>query len=110
MPDAKLRLREQVRQVMRFKQFSLRAEEDYWNWIRQFIVFHGKRHPREMGKSEIKSFMSHLTMAKKVAVATQNQALNAMVFLYREVLHHPFDRLGPVDRSCRMPRVPTAGP
>jgi hypothetical protein len=49
IPDSKLRLREQLRQVMRFKQLSLRTEETYWNWIRQFILFHGKRHPRDMG-------------------------------------------------------------
>jgi len=107
VPDPKLRLREQLRQVMRFKQFSLRTEEAYWNWIRQFILFHGKRHPREMGKPEIEAFLSHLTTAKNVAVATQNQALNALIFLYREVLHQPFDKLGPVERPRRLPRVPT---
>src|SRR5271165_2051991 len=89
IPNPKLRLREQLGEVMRFKQFSPRTEEAYWVWIRQFILFHGKRHPREMGKAEVEAFLSHLTTVKKVAASTQNQALNALVFLYREVLHHP---------------------
>ena len=106
MPNPKLRLREQVREVMRFKQFSRRTDEAYWIYIRQFILFHGKRHPREMGKPEIEAFLSHLTTAKNVAVSTQNQALNALVFLYREVLHLPFDQLGTVERPLRRPKVP----
>ena len=106
VPNPKLRLREQVHEVVRFKQFSLRTGEAYWNWIRQFILFHGKRHPKEMGKREIEAFLSHLTTAKNVAVSTQNQALNALVFLYREVLHRPFEELGAVERPLRRPKVP----
>ena len=128
VPNPKLRLREQLRQVMRFKQFSLRTEAAYWNWIRQFLIFCRNhphlapapsppskgaerekdwRHPKEMGKPEIEAFLSHLTTAKNVAVSTQNQALNALIFLYREVLHQPFDALGRVERPRRLPRVPT---
>jgi integron integrase len=106
VPNPKARLREQVHEVMRFKQFSLRTEETYWNWIRQFIFFHNKRHPREMGKAEIEAFLTHLAARRNVAVSTQNQALNALVFLYREVLHQPFDELGPVERPRRLPRLP----
>jgi integron integrase len=106
VPNPKARLREQVREVMRFKQFSLRTEASYWNWIRQFILFHGKRHPREMGKPEIEAFLSHLTRNKNVSVSTQNQALNALVFLYREVLHQPFEHLGAIERPHRLPRIP----
>ena len=87
IPNPKLRLREQVHEVIRFKQFSSRTESSYWNWIRQFIFFHQKRHPREMGKAEIEVFLTHLAKARNVAVSSQNQALNALVFLYREVLH-----------------------
>jgi integron integrase len=105
-PNPKLRLREQVHEVIRFKQFSPRTEEAYWVWIRQFIFFHGKRHPRELGKPEVEAFLSHLTTAKKVAVSTQDQALNALVFLYREVLHQPFDLLGNVARPTRRPKMP----
>ncbi len=105
-PNPKLRLREQLREVMRFKQFSLRTEAADWMWIRQFILFHHKRHPREMGKPEIEAFLSYLTRTRNVGVSTQNQALNALVFLYREVLHQPFDRLGAVERPLRRPKVP----
>ena len=106
LPNPKLRLREQVHELCRFKQFSLRTEEAYWSWIRQFIFFHQKRHPREMGKPEIEAFLSYLTKSRNVAVSTQNQALNALVFLYREVLHQPFDELGAVERPLRRPKVP----
>jgi integron integrase len=106
IPNPKLRLREQVREVIRFKQFSRRTEAAYWIWIRQFILFHGKRHPRELGKPEVEAFLSHLTSGRNVAVSTQNQALNALVFLYREVLHLPFDQLGTVERPVRRPKVP----
>jgi len=106
VPNPKLRLREQVHEVMRFKQFSLRTEAAYWNWIRQFIFFHQKRHPREMGKAEVEAFLTHLAKARNVAVSTQDQALNALVFLYREVLHQPFDQLGSVQRPLRRPKIP----
>ena len=106
IPNPKLRLREQVHEVMRFKQFSLRTESAYWNWMRQFILFHQKRHPREMGKAEVEAFLTHLAKARNVAVSTQDQALNALVFLYREVLHQPFDQLGKVPRPLRRPKIP----
>ena len=106
VPNPKLRLREQVHEVMRFKQFSLRTEAAYWNWIRQFIFFHQKRHPREMGKAEVEAFLTHLAKARNVAVSTQDQALNALVFLYQEVLHQPFDQLGSVQRPLRRPKIP----
>jgi integron integrase len=104
--NPKLRLREQVHEVMRFKQFSLRTESAYWNWMRQFIFFHQKRHPREMGKAEVEAFLTHLAKARNVSVSTQNQAVNALVFLYREVLHQPFDPLGNIERPHRLPRIP----
>ena len=106
IPNPKLKLREQVHEVMRFKQFSPRTEEAYWNWMRQFIFFHHTRHPREMGKAEVEAFLTHLAKARNVAVSTQNQALNALVFLYREVLHQPFDQLGKVERPLRRPKIP----
>jgi integron integrase len=106
IPNPKLRLREQVHEVMRFKQFSPRTEAAYWSLIRQFIFFHNKRHPLEMGKPEIEAFLTHLAKNRNVAVSTQNQALNALVFLYREVLHKPFEQLGPVERPLRRRKVP----
>ncbi len=106
IPNPKLRLREQLREVVRFKQYSRRTEEAYWVWIRQFILFHAKRHPREMGKAEVEAFLSHLATAKQVAASTQNQALNALVFLYREVLHQSFEQLGAIERPTRRAKVP----
>ena len=107
IPNPKARLREQVHEVMRFKHFSPRTESAYWNFIRQFIFFHNKRHPREMGKGEVEIFLSHLAKARNVAVSTQNQALNALLFLYQEVLHMPFQQLGPFERPRRRPKIPT---
>src|SRR5678816_2350517 len=86
VPNPKLRLRQQVREVMRFRHYSVRTEETYWGWIRQFIFFHDKRHPREMGDREVHAFLTHLAAHRNVAVSTQNQALNALVFLYAQVL------------------------
>jgi integron integrase len=105
-PNPKLRLRDQLREVMRFKHYSLRTEESYWGWIRQFILFHGKRHPREMGEVEVHAFLTHLAAQKNVAVSTQNQALNALVFLYKQVLHKPLGQLEEFERPTRPVRVP----
>lgn len=79
MPNPKLRLREQVGEVMRFKHYSGRTEESYWQWIGRYILFHAKRHPKEMGANEVRVFLSHLATTERVAGATQNQALNALV-------------------------------
>jgi integron integrase len=106
VPNPKARLREQVREVMRFHHYSFRTEEAYWQWIRRFIFFHNKRHPREMGGAEVAAFLSHLTAAENAAKATQQQALNALVFLYREVLLHPLGQLPEIKRPWRPPRLP----
>ncbi len=106
VPNPKLRLREQVGEVMRYRHYSLRTEEAYWQWIKRFIFFHGKRHPREMAAEEVRAFLSHLASVENVAGATQNQALNALVFLYREVLQQPLGDIGEVDRVRRAPKVP----
>src|ERR1700722_4936508 len=71
VPNPKLRLREQVGEVMRFHHYSIRTEESYWQWIKRFIFFHGKRHPKEMGAAEVSAFLSHLTVADDAARATQ---------------------------------------
>jgi len=106
VPNPKARLREQVHEVMRFKQYARRTEETYWQWMRRYILFHGKRHPREMGAEEVRVFLSHLATADGVSAATQNQALNALVFLYREVLHAPVGDLGWVERARTVRRLP----
>src|SRR5438876_4206967 len=87
VPNPKARLLDQVREVLRLKHYSIRTEEAYVQWIKRFIFFHGKRHPREMGAREIEMFLTDLAVRGKVAASTQNQALNALVFLYKEVLH-----------------------
>ncbi len=111
-PNPKLKLLDQVSEVMRFKHNSLRTEQAYRQWIKRFILFHGKRHPRELGAAEVRSFLNDLATRLQVAVATQNQALNALVFLYREVLHLDLDHFGEIERPTRPARLPvvlTAG-
>ena len=107
LPNPKLKLREQLREVMRFRHFSHRTESAYWHWIKGFILFHGKRHPREMNAPEVQAYLSHLAAEKNVAVATQNQALNAIVFLYREVLGLELGDIGQIERPVRRPKLPT---
>ena len=80
------KLLDQVRDAIRLKHYSIRTEETYVDWIRHFILFHGKRHPRQMGTPEIEAFLTHLAVDRKVAASTQNQALSALLFLYRDVL------------------------
>jgi integron integrase len=106
IPNPKARLREQVREVMRFHHYSIRTEESYWQWIKRFIFFQGKRHPKEMGGAEVSAFLSHLTASDDAARATQQQALNALVFLYAEVLLQPLGRLPEFRFSRRPARLP----
>lgn len=82
-----MKLLDQVRDVIRKKHYSIRTEQAYVDWIRRYILFHKKRHPKDMGESEVAQFISFLATAKNVAASTQNQALNAIVFLYKQVLH-----------------------
>ena len=79
------RLLDQVREHIRTLHYSIRTEEAYIKWIREFILFNGKRHPSEMGAAEIGRFLSHLAGERNVAASTQNQALSALLFLYRKV-------------------------
>jgi integron integrase len=108
LPNPKLRFLDQCREVLRFKQMALRTEESYVDWIRRFIVWGGKRHPREMGTDEVRGFLTHLAAERNVAAATQNQALNALVFLYREVIGGELgwlDGFEPAKRGARLPEV-----
>jgi site-specific recombinase XerD len=91
---------------MRLKHYSLRTETTYREWIKRFILFHGKRHPREMGSEEISRFLSDLAVRGKVAASTQNQAFNALLFLYREVLHQEMGQVENVERAKRPSRLP----
>ena len=97
------RLLDRVRAEIRIRHYSVRTEKAYVEWIRRFILFHDKRHPREMAGEEVSAFLTHLAMERRVAVSTQNQALGAIVFLYRSVLHMPLPELDGVVRA-RKPR------
>jgi hypothetical protein len=75
----------EVRKVLRVQHYAIRTEQSYVEWIKRFILFHNKRHPNEMGESEVAGFLTHLSVNRNVAPATQGQALNALVFLYRNI-------------------------
>lgn len=95
-----------VGNILRRKHYSLKTERSYISWIRRFISYHKMRHPREMGKYEIESFLTHLAVDRKVASSTQNQAFNAILFLYRDVLEiNIMDELNAV-RAKKQARIP----
>ncbi|HWP48583.1 MAG TPA: phage integrase N-terminal SAM-like domain-containing protein [Candidatus Limnocylindrales bacterium] len=75
-----------MRDALRLKHYSIRTENAYVDWIRRYILFYNKRHPNEMGSTEVEAFLTHLAVKENVAASTQNQALSALLFLYREVL------------------------
>jgi len=102
-----MRLLDQVREVIRKKHYSIRTEQAYLQWIRRFIFFHNKRHPKRMGEKEISQYISHLATHGKVAASTQNQALNALVFLYKHVLQIELGDFGHMERAKRPRRLPT---
>ncbi len=106
IPNPKLKLLDQVSEVMRFKHYSIRTETSYREWIKRFILFHGKQHPRGMGVEEVSRFLSDLAVRGKVAASTQNQAFNALLFLYREVLHQELGQIEGVERAKRPARLP----
>ena len=96
-----------VREVIRYKHYSIRTERAYVDWIRRFVNFHGRRHPREMGADEVRAFLSHLTSDLDVAVATHQQALSALLFLYRDVLELALPWLEKLSRLIKPKRLPT---
>src|ERR1700730_8096069 len=100
-------LLDQVRATIRTKHYSPKTEEAHGRWSRQFILFHRKRHPIEMGETELGQFLQHLALNKGVAASTQNQALNALLFLYGSVLNKPLGKLPKVFRAKRPKRLPT---
>lgn len=101
------KLLDRVRDAIRRKHYSIRTEEAYVHWIKRYILFHDKRHPREMGTSEIEAFLTRLAVEQNVAASTQNQALSALLFLYREVLQLDLDRSIDAVRAKRPKRLPT---
>lgn len=107
MPLPEKKLLEKVRDSLRIKHYAYRTEKQYIYWIRRFILFHNKSHPRNMGKTEIEAFLTHLATKELVAASTQNQALNAIAFLYKNVLDLPFDFSLQNVRARRPKRLPT---
>jgi integron integrase len=103
----KLRLLDEVRRRLRVKHYSLRTETVYVGWIKRFIIANGKRHPREMGVLEVEQFLSTLAVEGQVAASTQNQALSALLFLYREVLQQELPWMDEIQRAKRPKRLPT---
>ncbi|SEO73309.1 site-specific integrase [Aquisalimonas asiatica] len=106
-PERPRRLRDVVRDVIRTRRYSPRTEKTYWYWIRYFIRFHNMSHPRELGKADVQAFLTWLAVERGVAASTQNQALNALVFLYGKVLESPLSDIGEVVRAQRPRRLPT---
>jgi len=101
------RLLESVRAAIRLRHYSYRTEKAYVDWIRRFIVFHRKRHPRDMGGDEVRDFLSHLASDRQVSPATQGQALAALLFLYKRVLNVELPWIDDVVRAHRPKRLPT---
>ena len=106
-PDPDLKLMDQVREVLRYYHYAYRTEQTYCDWIKRYLKFYGmKRHPRKMGETEVEAYLSHLATKGKVAASTQRQALNAIVFLYREVLDVDLGKIAPI-RSKKQRKPPT---
>jgi len=102
----KPRLFDEVRAVARMRHLSLRTEEAYLNWIRRFILFHDKLHPRDMSEPEIRAFISDLAVNRKISASTQTVALSALLFLYRDVLKRDLPYVGNIERAQKPKRVP----
>jgi integron integrase len=95
-----------LREVIRYKHYSIRTEQSYVEWVRRFVSFHGRRHPREMGAEEVRAFLGYLAVELKVAASTHQQALSALLFLYREVLGVDLPWLADLDRPKKPKRTP----
>ena len=103
---SKARLLDKVSDRIRTLHYSIRTEQSYISWIKRFIIFNNKKHPNDMGKLEIESFLTHLAVKRNVSAGTQNQALNAILFLYRQVLHIDLPWLEDVTRAKKPSRLP----
>ena len=97
---------ERVRAAIRVRHYSIRTEQAYLQWVRRFIVFHDRRHPQTLGETEVAALLSDLAVQREVSPATQNQALNAIVFLYKAVLDRPLGELAGIVRAKPRERLP----
>jgi integron integrase len=105
-PSKKKKLLDRMRDVMRVKHYSIRTEQAYCDWVERFIRYHRMRHPRDMRETEVSDFLTHLARHGRVAASTQNQALSALLFLYKEVMKEEIGWLGNVERATKPPRLP----
>jgi integrase len=101
------KLLEQVQDSIRIKHYSYQTEKTYIYWTRRYILFHNKRHPQEMGSAEIEAFLTYLAVKENVAASTQNQALHAILFLYKEVLKQELDLKVDAVRAKKTKYLPT---
>ena len=106
MTEGKPRLLDQVRNVLRVKHYARRTEQSYIHWIKRFILFHNKRHPRDMSSKEVEAFLTHLAVKRHVSAGTQNLALSAILFLYKHVLKIELPWLNNVTRAKVKKRIP----
>ena len=103
---AEKKILELVRESIRLKHYSIRTEETYVNWIKRYILFHNKTHPAELSEVHIRNYLSHLAIKQKVAASTQNQALNAIMYLYKNILKIDLGDLGNIERAKRSRSIP----
>ena len=103
---AKPKLLDRLREALCSRHYSRRTEQTYCHWVKRFIFFHNKRHPGEMAEPEINAYLTHLAVKEKVSASTQNQALSALLFLYRYVLDRKIGDLGEVIRARKPKRIP----
>ena len=95
-----------VREAIRVRHYSIRTEQAYVGWIKRFVLFHNKQHPNEMSEKEVTAFLTHLAVSRKVSASTQNQALNALVFLYKNVLNQPLGDINGAVRAKKPQKLP----
>jgi integrase len=100
------KLLDQARQLMRIRHYSLRTEESYVRWMKEYIIFHGKRHPATLGAAEVTGFLSYLATDRNVAASTQQQATAALIFLYRDLLNIELPWLNHIERAKKTQRLP----
>jgi site-specific recombinase XerD len=105
---AERKLLDQVSDVARFRHLSLRTEQTYRSWIKRYIFFHQKRHPRELDAQAVRSFLTHLAVNEHVSASTQNQAFNALLFLYRQVLKMDAPEIDGVERARLSRKLPSS--
>lgn len=106
MPQKEPKLLDRVRNSLRQRNYAYSTEQSYTNWIRRYILFHNKKHPRQLGEKEIEEFLTHLAVEENIAPSTQNQALSALIYLYQEILHIDLGEINAI-RPRRRENLPT---